>query len=157
MGWSMAGIAVAAVASVSALSPAVSPAVAADAIGWSDAQVMLPVMPGRPGGAFVTLKGAGADDALTGATSPVVERIEIHDVTRDGAQSGAIVRMRAVPALPLPAGGTLALQPGHAHMMLFGVKESVKPGDSVPLHLTFRSGRTLDITAKATVAGAPHH
>lgn len=63
--------------------------------------------------------------------SPVADRAEIHEMTMDKD----IMSMRAVPNLRLGAGKSLRLAPGGFHIMLFGLHQQVKPGDSVPLTL----------------------
>jgi len=46
------------------------------------------------------------------------------------------MKMRAVDALPLPAGQAVALKPGSYHVMLMGLQRPIKAGETVPLTLT---------------------
>ena len=48
---------------------------------------------------------------------------------------GDMMKMRAVDALPLPAGKPVELKAGGVHMMLMGLKAPVKAGDVVPIEL----------------------
>ena len=57
-------------------------------------------------GVYMTLKSA-APARLVGASSPLAERIEIHEMSLQGD----VMRMHATPALPLPAGQAVALKP----------------------------------------------
>ena len=45
------------------------------------------------------------------------------------------MQMRALPSLDLPNGQTVNLKPGSYHIMLMGLKNPVKAGDSVKLTL----------------------
>jgi copper(I)-binding protein len=49
---------------------------------------------------------------------------------------GDVMKMRAVTALELPAGKTVALKPGSFHVMLMDLKKPLNAGDMVPLTLT---------------------
>jgi len=63
-----------------------------------------------------------------------------------------IMRMRAVPALDLPAGRAVELKPGGYHVMLMDLKQQVKEGDVVPVSLVIESGgRRETIEVKASV------
>jgi len=69
--------------------------------------------------------------SLLGAESPAADSAEIHEMTMEGS----VMRMRAVPRLELPPGKTVELRPGGRHMMLVGLKRSLKKGDLVPIRL----------------------
>lgn len=69
---------------------------------------------------------------LVGVTSPVAGMAEIHEMKMvDG-----VMKMSAVEALALPAGQAVELKPGGYHVMLMGLKQQLKGGESVPLTLT---------------------
>jgi len=87
-------------------------------------------------GAFMTLHAHEAT-ALVGVSSPVAKTVEVHEMKMDGN----VMRMRAVPALDLPAMQNVELKPGGYHIMLVGLKQPLKAGDKVPLTLTFRIGQ----------------
>jgi hypothetical protein len=55
------------------------------------------------------------------------------------------MRMRPVETLALPAGATLAMKPGGLHIMLIHLKRALRPGDRVPLTLTFEHGAALTL------------
>lgn len=106
-------------------------------------------------GLFVELKSPTAA-RLVGGSSPVAATVEVHEMRMDGG----VMRMRAVDALPLPAGQAVALKPGGYHVMLMGLKDSVKPGDTVPVTLRIeRDGgkvETLEIQAPARTRSGGH-
>ena len=110
----------------------------------------------RSGGAYMALT-ATEPLTLVGVSSPVAGTTEVHEMKMDGD----IMRMRALPALELPAGKTVELKPGGLHVMLLDLKAPLSPNSSVPLRLTFRNARgqqsQLDLqvpVATAAPAGA---
>ena len=80
-------------------------------------------------------------------STPAAGVAEIHEMAMDGD----VMRMRAIGALELPAGKTVALQPGGYHLMLMQLKAALKAGETVPLTLVVetRDGKrqTLDVSA----------
>ena len=74
------------------------------------------------------------DDALTAATSPQAERVELHRTERDGNRM-SMVKMEAID---LPADQAVVLEPGGRHLMFKGLKGAFNPGDTVDVTLTFR-------------------
>lgn len=117
-------------------------------------------VPGQPGtGAFMTI--TAKDGAkLVGVSSPVAGVAEVHEMKMDND----IMRMRAIPALDLPAGKTVALKPGGYHVMLMALKQALPAGSSVPLTLVFRDSKgveskvalTLPVSGAAPAASAMH-
>ncbi len=99
-------------------------------------------------GAFMNLK-SGSDLALVGASSPVAKVVEIHEM----AMEGGVMKMRAVPKLPLPAGKTVDLKPGGYHVMLMDLTQPLKEGETVAVTLTFadKDGRKSTQEVKAPV------
>ncbi len=98
-------------------------------------------------GAFMQLKSA-QDAKLVEARSPVAGVVEIHEMKLENN----VMRMRAVPALDLPAGRTVELKPGGYHVMLMDLKQQMKEGELVPVTLVVESaGKREAIEVKATV------
>jgi copper(I)-binding protein len=98
-------------------------------------------------GAFMQLKSA-KDAKLVEARSPVAGVVEIHEMKLENN----VMRMRAVPALDLPAGRTVELKPGGYHVMLMDLKQTMKEGEVVPVTLVVESaGKREAIEVKATV------
>jgi copper(I)-binding protein len=99
-------------------------------------------------GAFMQLRSVDGA-ALVAADSPVAGIVEIHEM----AMENNVMKMRAVPALELPAGRTVELKPGGYHVMLMDLKAPLKKGDTVPIKLKVRSksGQTQEIDVKAEV------
>ena len=73
-------------------------------------------------GMFATLTSAQGG-RLVAASSPVAGVVEIHEMVMDGN----VMRMRAVPALELPAGKAVMLKPGGYHVMLMALRRQLEP------------------------------
>lgn len=98
-------------------------------------------------GAFMQLKSA-KDAKLVEARSPVAGVVEIHEM----AMENNVMRMRAVPALDLPAGRSVELKPGGYHVMLMDLKQQMKEGEVVPVTLVIESaGKREVVEVKAPV------
>ena len=94
-------------------------------------------VPGQMGtGAFMKIT-AKAGTQLVGVSSPVAGVGEVHEMKMDKD----IMRMRAVPALDLPAGKTIELKPGGYHVMLMDLKQPLLKDSKVPLTLLFKDAK----------------
>lgn len=116
-----------------------------------DAWVRLPAVSGRPAGGYFLAHGTPTADALVGVASPRAERIELHSMVEEGG----VMKMRAEQSFALPAKGELKFAPGGSHLMIFGLAPGVKPGDSIPLTFSFKSGAKVTVNAEARSAAAP--
>jgi len=98
-------------------------------------------------GAFMQITSASAARVVS-ASSPVAGVVEIHEMAMDGN----IMRMRAVPALDLPAGKAVELKPGGYHVMLMDLKKPLAAGETVPISLIIEAaGRRETVEVKAAV------
>jgi copper(I)-binding protein len=88
---------------------------------------------------------------LVSASSPAVDKVEIHTMTMDGG----VMKMRPLPdGIAIPAGGTAKLAPGGYHMMLLGLKAPLVEGKLVPLTLNFAKAGPVKVQLKVEAAGA---
>lgn len=115
-------------------------------------------VPGQSGtGGFMTLRSARGTLRLQGFASPVASTAELHEMAMDGQ----VMRMRPVAGLDLPEGQTVVLKPGGHHLMLMGLKQPLKTGDTVPLVLTFKTpegalvAQTVQVPVRMTAPAAP--
>ncbi|RVV98091.1 DUF1775 domain-containing protein [Mesobaculum littorinae] len=109
-------------------------------------------LPNAPvGGGFLTVTNDGdTDDRLIAATSPAAGRVEIHEMDMDGD----VMRMRELAdGLPIPAGDTVALQPGGYHLMLMELAAPLVEGETVDVTLTFETAG--EVTLPLAI-GAPN-
>lgn len=122
-----------------------------DAIMVSQAWARPSLAGAKNGAAYFTLTNhAGTSDTLTGASTPVAEKAELH---RDEMMKNGVMTMRPAGPLALASGATVTLAPGGLHLMLMGLKRPLKPGDRFPITLTF--AHRPPITAEATVETSP--
>ncbi|MCO6414682.1 copper chaperone PCu(A)C [Siccirubricoccus sp. KC 17139] len=106
---------------------------------------------GGTGAGFLTIANAGsAPDRLVSASSPLARATEIHTHVREGD----VMRMRAVPAIEIPAGGSVTLQPGGFHLMLIGLSRAVEAGESLPVTLVFERAGPVQVALAVQSAGA---
>jgi copper(I)-binding protein len=86
-----------------------------------------------------TTGGMGtADTSMSGATTS--------DMT-DSTAAG-MMAMRPVSQIDVPAGETVALEPGGYHVMLLELVAPLQTGDAVQLTLTFEDGTTQTVSAE---------
>ncbi len=105
-------------------------------------------------GLFVELTSAQGG-RLVSASSPVATAVEVHEM----AMNGNVMTMRALPdGLALPAGKPVAFKPGGHHLMLLGLKQPLKAGDTVTVVLVIEGAdkkrETLEIKAPVRALGA---
>jgi periplasmic copper chaperone A len=104
-------------------------------------------VPGQKGtGAFMSIT-AKSDLRLVGASSAVAGVTEVHEMK----MNGDVMQMRAVSGLDLPAGKTVALQPGGFHVMLLDLKTALPKNVTVPLTLLFKDGKGVESKIELTV------
>ena len=87
----------------------------------------------RVGGVFLTLTATGAPDRVVSGSTPVAERVELHETLNEAG----IMKMRPVEVLLVTPGEPVVLKPGAQHIMLMGLKKPLNRGDSFPLTITF--------------------
>ena len=92
---------------------------------------------------MVIVNNSDAATALVSAQSSVVERVEIHSMTHEDGQ----MRMRQVEQVLLPAGGRVVLESGGLHLMLMGLSNPLRAGDSIDLTLRFADGSVRAVSA----------
>jgi copper(I)-binding protein len=102
--------------------------------------------------AFMTLNNADAvEHQLVGARSSAAEVVELHTHINDNG----VMRMRRVDSIAIPAGGITQLQPGGLHVMLIGLKTTLKPDTEVDLTLVYEDGSETSRQAPVQRVMAP--
>jgi copper(I)-binding protein len=121
---------------------------AAAQVAVTDAWVRGTVAGQSATGAFMRLTSS-SDASLIAAASPVAGIVEIHQMKHEGG----MMKMSAVDRVALPAGKAVELTPGGYHVMLMGLKQPLKEGETVPVTLTFedKAGKKQTIEVKAPV------
>lgn len=101
-------------------------------------------MPGQTSGsAYLTLENKGKQgDELISARSPAAQSVEIHTMSMT---ANHVMRMREVSGIELKPQEKIVMQPGDGyHLMLLGLKASLKAGDQLPLTLTFKKAGKVE-------------
>jgi len=117
-----------------------------------DGGVVRPATVGATTAGYFTLRSPGADRLLA-ASSPLAERIELHEHVKDAE---GLMGMRQVEGgVPLPANEAVVFQPGGLHLMFFNVQEALADGREVPVTLTFETAGTVETNLIVGNPGVP--
>ena len=87
-------------------------------------------------GAYLNITSA-VDAKLVGVSSPAAGTVQLHTMS----MNQGVMEMREMKEIALPKNKTVKLAPGGLHIMLFDLKQTMKPGDVVPM--------TLDVATSA--------
>ncbi|WP_232492194.1 copper chaperone PCu(A)C [Novosphingobium kaempferiae] len=113
----------------------------------SDARLVLPVVAGRPGVVYFTVRNDGAEPVtLAGVDVSGAGKAEMHQ-TNGGSMS-------KVESLPIDPGASMVFTPGGLHVMVFDIAPSLKAGGNAELTLTFSDGDKLSMPLKVEAMGA---
>ncbi len=118
---------------------------------------MREVAPGQATAAvYLTVTNTGdGSDRLVEVTAPVAATAALHS----SSHSGGVARMRAIEdGVDVPARSTVELKPGGTHIMLNGLKEPPRPGETFGMSLRFaRSGhRSVAVRVVPATADSAH-
>lgn len=103
------------------------------------------------GAGFMKLVNSGStDDRLIKAETGVAKKTELHTHMMEGD----VMKMRPVPAIDLPAGQSVMLKPGGLHVMMMGLHDPLKQGESFPVTLTFEKAGTVTVDVPIQSVGA---
>ena len=91
---------------------------------------------------LVLANRGGAADRLVAVAADRAGHATIHrSVVEDG-----VVKMRHVPAIEIPPGESVRLEPGGLHVMLMGVSSSLEAGENLSVTLVFEQAGELAVT-----------
>jgi copper(I)-binding protein len=108
-----------------------------------------PTVKGQSGtGGFMNLT-ASQSLTLVGFSTAAAGESALHEMVMDGS----VMRMKAIDALPLPAGQQVSLRPGAGgqHLMLMDLKQPLKEGDELTLTLKLRTAEGKNLTQDVKV------
>lgn len=99
-------------------------------------------------------RGASGDRLLA-ISSPRAGRVEMHEMSMDGA----VMRMRPLLyGVPVPANGAFEFSPSGAHVMFNNMDGAYGVGQTIPLRLTFQRAGVVDILVPVqAMGGGMHH
>ena len=101
------------------------------------------------GAAYVTILSP-TPDRLLSASSPAAKKAELHTME----MAGMVMKMRPIAGLDIPAGQPIALKPGGEHIMLIGLQQPLREGQSFTLTLNFEKAGARTVSVAVEKAGA---
>jgi copper(I)-binding protein len=99
---------------------------------------------------YFTVTDKGDPDSLTSASTPVAAEARLHE----SRTVNGVMQMRPVDHLDIDRDHPITLAPGGYHMMLTGMKQQLKAGDTFPLTLNFAHAGAVSTTVKVGATGA---
>jgi uncharacterized protein YcnI len=101
-------------------------------------------LPNAPvGGGYITITNKGGEaDRLVSAASPVAGVTQLHEMKMEGD----LMKMNELPeGIEIPAGETVALQPGGLHIMFMQLTQPLIEGTRIPLTLSFEKAGKVEV------------
>ena len=96
--------------------------------------------------AFGTLVNDGDQDVtVVSAESPASSMLELHETVEN--EAGEMIMREIEGGFVIPAGGSIALEPGADHLMLMDLTAPLQAGDTVSVTLTFSDDSTYEFDA----------
>jgi copper(I)-binding protein len=91
--------------------------------------------------------------SVVSVTTQDAEKAELHEVRMESG----MMTMMPTKEITVPARGSVELKPGGLHVMFFGLKKPLQPGDQVSLVLKLNDGVSVPVaaTVRARVANPP--
>ena len=106
------------------------------------------------GAAFMAVTNpTDTDDRILAATSDIAERVELH--THIQTSDGVMQMVHLEDGIPLPAGETGLLERGGLHVMLRGIRQPLKQGDTFTLTLEFETAEPVTVTVPIDLQRMP--
>jgi copper(I)-binding protein len=94
--------------------------------------------------AYLTLSNHTPNaQAIVSASSLDAGKVEMHEMT----MNGSMMSMGQVARIALPAGGKAVFSAAGYHLMIFGLKKSLRAGDTLNVTLTLDDGTNIPVRA----------
>jgi periplasmic copper chaperone A len=113
-----------------------------------DLQIIHPSIPqpaasAKSAGGYMAIVNNGTEaDRLIGIETDIAAKADVHESKVD---ANGIGTMDLVPALEIPAGGTVNLEPGGYHIMFMGLKAKLTEGEMVKAVLVFEHAGRVEM------------
>lgn len=106
----------------------------------------------RAAGGFMTITNTGTQpDTMVGGTFVLSDKLEIHEMS----MTDGMMKMRQLDkGLTIKPGETVELKPGAFHVMLIGMKQPMKDGETIKGTLVFERAGTIEVGYKVEPLGA---
>ncbi len=107
---------------------------------------------GPNGAVYLTLQNNGDQaDALITVTSDVAEAVELHESKMD---DGNMMQMAPVDSVEVPAGASVALEPGGVHIMLINLKKKPATNDKFQVTLNFKNAGSVPVDVPVSLGAS---
>ena len=101
------------------------------------------------GAAYLTIVSP-TTDRLVSVSTPVAKKAELHTMT----MKGMVMEMRPVQGVDIPADQAVSLKPGGEHIMLLGLNQPLREGQSFQMTLSFEKAGPRPVTVMVEKSGA---
>ncbi len=105
-----------------------------------------PASAGAETAVYLTIANDGSSaDTLLSASSPTATSVEMHKSSTD---MNGMTGMAPVAKIDIPAGQSVALEPGGMHLMVTGLTKGLEIGGAIDVDLVFEHAGTVHVTAE---------
>jgi copper(I)-binding protein len=104
------------------------------------------------GGGYMTITNTGTTpDRLTGSSSPISDKVELHEMSMDNG----VMKMRPLASgLEIKPGQTATFKPGGFHVMFVGLKQPLMQGQAFTVTLEFEKAGKVEVDYSVAGIGA---
>ncbi|WP_336977243.1 copper chaperone PCu(A)C [Altererythrobacter fulvus] len=119
-------------------------------IALANGRLVLPAVKGNPGAVYFDIANKSEGDAtIVGVHVDGAAMAMMHQTMKtDGVNS-----MKDLSELVVPKGGSAGFKPGENHIMAMDLDDTLQPGTSTDITLTFANGDKATFTAEVLAAG----
>ncbi|HUO15131.1 MAG TPA: copper chaperone PCu(A)C [Verrucomicrobiae bacterium] len=98
---------------------------------------------------FMTIDNPGPTArSVVSVSTPDAGKAELHEAQMEGN----MMKMAPIKTLRIPPNGSVELKPGSFHIMCFGLKRPLKPGDTFSMVLTLDDGKKIPVAVSVRPA-----
>ena len=92
---------------------------------------------------------------MVAASTPLAEKVQFHQESEDNG----VMRMRELPRVDIGPDAAFTFEPGGTHIMMVGLKQQLKEGQTFMLTLQFEKAGKIELQVPIAKAGAmeDHH
>lgn len=110
---------------------------------WARASAMVQ----NAGAAYMTISAGEEGDTLIGVSvdSSVAGMAELH---QSAMGDDGMMTMEMVPSIPVPANGSVSLEPGGYHVMLMNLAAPLQTGEEFEITLQFENAGEITVTVE---------
>ncbi len=122
-------------------------------VSITDPRLVLPAVHGNPGAVYFTAHNDSATPVvLESAEVEGAKNAMLHDVSMIGGHT----EMQEVKQMTVPARGELVLEPGGKHVMAMHLSDTLKPGSTTTVTLSFAGGEKATFPAEILTPANAH-